>query len=117
MAGFTTRFGALSNENVVSKALKQLSSLGMNYDDMVIRNSKAIGTTEAELGYQMNPMGFANDDMYALFASLSLTDTTLKKNISFFDKNYQKKRIELRNFATQDEIEDILDIISDESIV
>lgn len=117
MAGFTTRFGVLSNENTLSKALKNLSSLGMNYDDMVIRNSRAIGATEAELGYQQNPMGFLNDDMYSLFASLSLTDTTLKKNISFFDRNYAKKRTELRNFATQDEIEDILDIIADESIV
>lgn len=117
MAGFTTRFGALTNENSLSKALKNLSSLGMNYDDMVIRNSRAIGVTEAELGYQQNPMGFVNDDMYSLFASLSLTDTTLKKNISFFDKNYAKKRDELRNFAKQDEIEDILDIVSDEAIV
>ena len=83
MAGFTTRFGVLSNENALSKALKNLSSLGMNYDDMVIRNSRAIGATEAELGYQQNPMGLLNDDMYSLFASLSLTDTTLKKNISF----------------------------------
>ena len=117
MAGFTTRFGVLSNNNSVSKYLKTLSNLGMNYDDMVIRNSRAIGVTEAELGYQQNPMGFLNDDMYSLFASLSLTDISLKKNISFFDKNYAKKREELRNFALQDEIEDILDIISDEAIV
>lgn len=117
MAGFTTRNGQLSKTNNVSKALKNLSSLGMNYDDMVIRNSRAIGTTEAQMGYQQNPMGFDYNDMYDLFASLSLTDTNLKKSISYFDANYVEKRKDLQKFSLQDEISDILDIVSDESIV
>ena len=89
----------------------------MAYDDMVIRNSRAVGFTENQLGYTMNPMGSDSDDMYAAFASLSLTDTTLKKNISLFDTDYPKKRDQLRAYAVQDEIEEILDIISDEAIV
>ena len=117
MAGFTNRRGPLTNNNPIRKLLKDLSSLGMTYDDMVIRNSRAVGFTENMLGYTMNPMGSDSDDMYAAFASLSMTDTNLKKNISYFDKDYVKKRDQLRAYAVQDEIEEILDIITDEAVV
>jgi len=119
MAGFTNnqRRGPLTPGNPVRKILKDLSNLGMVYDDMIIRNSRAIGFAESEYGYTMNPMGSDHDDIYSVFASLSLTDTSLKKNISFFDKKYPKKREELRRFAVQDEIEDILEIICQEAIV
>jgi len=117
MAGFTNRRGPLTNSNPVTKLLKDLSNLGMAYDDMVIRNSRAVGFTENKMGYTMNPMGSDSDDMYAAFAALSLTDTSLKKNISLFDTNYIKKRDELRAYAIQDEIEEILDVITDEAIV
>ena len=117
MAGFTDRRGPLSTGNPVRKILKDLSNLGMAYDDMIIRNSRAVGFTENQMGYTFNPMGSDADDMYGAFAALSLTDTTLKKNISIFDKDYERKRDELRQYAVQDEIEDILDVITDEAIV
>ena len=117
MAGFTNRKGPLSDGNPVRKVLKDLSNLGMAYDDMILRNSRAVGFTENEMGYSMNPMGSDSDDIYSAFASLSLTDTTLKKNISIFDKDYTKKRDQLRAYAVQDEVEEILDVITDEAIV
>ena len=117
MAGFTERRGPLSTGNPVRRILKDLSNLGMAYDDMIIRNSRAVGFTENAMGYTFNPMGSDADDMYSAFAALSLTDTTLKKNISIFDKDYERKRDQLRTFAVQDEIEDILDVITDEAIV
>ena len=117
MAGFTERRGPLSQGNPVRRILKDLSNLGMAYDDMIIRNSRAVGFTENTMGYTFNPMGSDADDMYSAFAALSLTDTTLKKNISIFDKDYERKRDQLRTFAVQDEIEDILDVITDEAIV
>jgi len=117
MAGFTDRKGALSRDNFVTKRLKQLSRLGMEFDDMIIRNSRAVGISEDKMGYTFNPMGSDSDDMYYAFAALSMADTTLKKNISFYDKSYPKKRDQLRLFAVQDEIEEILDTITDESVV
>jgi len=117
MAGFTDRKGALSRDNFVTKRLKQLSRLGMEFDDMIIRNSRAVGVSEDKMGYTFNPTGADNDDMYYAFAALSMSDTTLKKNISFYDKSYPKKRDQLRIFAVQDEIEEILDTIADESVV
>ena len=118
MAGFTERRrGPLTNTNPVRKLLKDLSNLGMAYDDMILRNSRAIGFTENQMGYAMNPMGADNEDIWSAFAALSLTDTSLKKNISFFDKDYERKRDQLRVFAVQDEIEEILDVLCDEAVV
>ena len=119
MAGFTDRNGPLSkNTFSISNALKSLSSFGMRYDDLVLRQSQAIGPMEAEIGYgQMNPFGLDNDDIYGAFAAMSMTDINLRSNIPFFDKSYAGKRDELRRFSLNDEIEDILDILCDETIV
>ena len=122
MAGFVNdRNGPLSTNKrpfTLSTALKSLSSFGMYYDDMVLRQSQAIGPTEDAFGYnQMNLMGSDNDDMYGAFAALSMTDTNLRKSIPLFDREYGNKRDELRKFALNDEIEDILDILCDESVV
>lgn len=118
MAGFLDRFGPLSRKLSISKSLQDLSSFGMKYDDMILRNSQAIGIMEDKVGYgQLNPMGVDNEDYWYPFAALSMSDTTLKKSISFFDQDYVKKRDELRNFAMQDEVEEILDTLCDEAIV
>jgi len=90
----------------------------MRYDDLVLRQSQAIGPMEAEIGYgQINPLGLDSDDIYGAFAAMSMTDINLKKNIPFFDTAYSGKRDELRKFSQNDEIEDILDILCDETIV
>ena len=118
MAGFLDRFGPFSRRFSISRSLQNLSSLGMKYDDMIIRNSQAIGVTEDRFVYTMiNPYGLENEDYWYPFAALSMADTTLKKSISFFIQQYPQKRIELRKFATQDEIEDILDTLCDEAVV
>lgn len=119
MASFLDKFGPLGKRRVsIGKALQDLSSLGMKYDDMILRNSQAIGVMEDSIGYgHMNPMGYDNDDYWYPFAALSMADTTLKKSIAFFDQNYIGKREELRDFAMQDEIEEILDTLCDEAVV
>lgn len=120
MAGFLDSFrrkGSLSRGNYVTDKLKELSRLGMKYDDLVIRNSRAIGIAEDEMGYAINPMGADHDDLYHAFAALSMVDTSLRKSISYFDKEYVRKRDDLRQFAVQDEIEDILDTLADECVV
>lgn len=121
MAGFVERNGPFSvgrRTFNLSDTLKKLSSFGMYYDDLVLRQSQAIGPMEDQFGYgQMNLMGVDSDDIYGAFAALSMADTNMRKNIPFFDMNYKSKREELRQFSLYDEIEDILDILCDESIV
>jgi len=118
MAGFLDRYGPLGQRRIsIGKALQELSSFGMKYDDMILRNSQGIGVMEDKIGYgQMNPLGYDNEDYWYPFAALSMADTTLRKSISFFDQSYIGKREELRNFAMQDEIEEILDTMCDEAI-
>lgn len=96
--------------SVLSKALKKLTNVGMEYEDMVIRQSKAVGVVEAEFGNK----GYLDE---AQLYSLALADIGPKKFIAYFDKEYPARRENLRNFALNSEIEFILDIISDESIV
>lgn len=121
MAGFIERNGPLSTGKRpfrLSDSLKTLSSFGMRYDDLVLRQSQAIGPMEAQIGYgQINPLGLDSDDIYGAFAAMSMTDINLKKNIPFFDQSYVGKREGLRKFSLNDEIEDILDILCDETIV
>ena len=123
MAGFVDRDNRGSGKTPFSlkDTLKKLSSFGMRYDDLVLRQSQAIGPMEDKMGYgdlgMGNMMGADPDNMYDAFAALSMADTAMRKNVPFFDQNYVGKRDELRRFSTYDEIEDILDILCDEAIV
>jgi hypothetical protein len=108
MAGFFDRF---SNQPAVgvSDALKRISSLGMKYDDMIIKQSRAIGTTEAQLGGgDFNP----RDLLY----SLALSDVSQKKYTPIFDKDYPSRRDFLRKFSLNSEIDWCITTVADESI-
>lgn len=94
----------------VSKAIKRLSSLGMDYEDMVLKQSKAIGATEALLGQSQ----FMPDDF---LYSLAMSDIGQKKFIAYFDKQYIQRREYLRNFAMNSEIDFMVETIADEAIV
>ena len=115
MAGFLDFLkpnqSALGN---ILKNLSDISKFGMRYDDMVVRNSQAIGKTE---GYFFNQesTGFTQNDAFQWTASYQ--DTKVRKYIAYFDKDYIEKRNYLRKFSLNGEIEFILDTITDESIV
>ena len=96
--------------NSISSALKKIASLGLKYDDMVVKQSKSVGATEAAFAVD-GPM--TPNMAYAL----QMADIGNKKYISFFDKEYLNRREFLRKFAMNGEIEFILDTLADESIV
>ena len=110
MAGFIDRAGINPIFGQLSKSLKNLAHLGMRYEDMVVRQSRAVGVTEAEFGNQ----GYLPEEF---LYSLALSDVGSKKFIAFFDKDYKSRREYLRKFAMNGEIEFILDTLSDEAIV
>ena len=124
MAGFTnTNRNNTSNPNPVTRRLRALSSFGMNYKDDVIKNVRSADLTLNTQNLQTNPVtgqiGSVNDEnIQVLFARMSATDPSLAKGyFNLSEENYQKKKEQLRKFALQDEIEEILDIICEESIV
>ena len=86
MAGFTEKRNGPFSSNTrpfsLSNALKTLSSFGMRYDDMVLRQSQAIGPMEDQFGYrEMNPFGLDNDDIYGclLYTSPSPRDPKISR--------------------------------------
>ena len=123
MAGFTNNRTNVTNPNPVIRILRQLSRFGMNYKDDVIRNVRSMDLSLDNKNLQTNPnngqIGSVHDEnIQVLFARMSSTDPSLGKGyFNLSEENYQKKKEQLRKFALQDEIEEILDIICDESIV
>ena len=123
MAGFTNNRTNTTNPNPVIRRLRQLSRFGMNYKDDVIRSVRSMDLSLDNKNLQTNPnngqIGSVYDEnIQVLFARMSSTDPSLGKGFfNLSEENYQKKKEQLRKFALQDEIEEILDIICDESIV
>lgn len=123
MAGFTNNRTNSSNPNPVIRRLRQLSKFGMNYKDDVIRNVRSMDLNLDNKTLQTNPnngqIGSVYDEnIQVLFARMSSTDPSLGKGyFNLSEENYQKKKEQLRKFALQDEIEEILDIICEETIV
>jgi hypothetical protein len=85
----------------------------MDYNDLVIKDSMAVGISEADLRQRF---GFSEDDEDFIY-SIAAQDTSIRKYIAYFDKDYPFKRDFLRKFALNAEIEYILDTICDEAIV
>ncbi|MBR4624047.1 MAG: portal protein [Alphaproteobacteria bacterium] len=106
-----------NQRNIVSKTLRNLSNLGMNFDNKIFKNSHAIGLYEVD-SLQKNTNKFVYEDsVYDIFNGFSFTDSSMHKNISLYDRVYDEgKRMALRRLAVQDEIEEILDIVCDDSI-
>lgn len=115
MAGFIDQnnSGSQGPFSKILNAIKNIGSFGMEYKDMVIKNSQAVGVTEANMRERS---GFNLDDEEFIY-SLAAQDTSNKKYIAFYDREYPAQREFLRKFALNAEIEWILDIITDEAIV
>lgn len=109
MAGFTDGRKAFLNSIVDS--VKKVGAFGMAYGDLVIKNSQAVGVTEAEF---LKKGGIKDE---AFLAGLKRADSVTKQYIAYFDRDYKNRRHYLRGFAQNPEIEFILDTLCDEAIV
>jgi len=111
MAGFLDNEPSSNNLfNRIKDSVKGLSTFGMRYNDLVIKNSQAVGATEAVF-LQNGPI---SDE--ALLYSLGRQDTTTREYVTYFDKGYEGKKDYLRKFSLNPEIEFILDLVCDEAI-
>jgi hypothetical protein len=99
----------------LKSGLTALSRFGMKYDDLLVKNSQAIGYVESQLGGLSNSLG---DDLMRATMALSDTTSSLKnKSIAFFQLDYVTKRERLRDLASNGEIEFIIETITDDAIV
>lgn len=115
MAGFLDNFGNTSNSGIfarISETARKLGNFGMEYNDLVIKNSQAMGAAE----YSMRErFGFAQEDEDFIY-SLASQDTSNRKYIASFDKEVGFKIDFLRQFAMNSEIEYILDTLCDDGV-
>jgi len=109
MSGFFDRFGVNPLASL-GEGIKKISNLGMKYDDLVIKQSRAVGPTEALLGGD----SFAPRDLAYAFA---MADISQKKYTPVFDKDYVSRREFLRKFALNSEIDFMVTTVADEAIV
>jgi hypothetical protein len=87
----------------------------MKYDDLLVKNSQAIGFIEGQMTSYNNSIG---DDLMKATLALSDTTSSLKnKSIAFFQLDYVVKRERLRDLASNGEIEFIIETITDDAIV
>lgn len=115
MAGFLDQNTDRSTVfNRIFQSLNKLGNLGMEYDDMIIKNSQAIGRTESTF-FNQEDVGYT--DNAAFRWTTNYQDIKSRKYIAYFDKDYHSKISFLKKFSLNGEIEFILDTICDESIV
>ena len=95
----------------LASVLGSLSRYGMNYNDDIFKNMKAIPADKI-LQPKDDPML-----QQSLYGQMNNWRTKSEEDKPFREKSLQQKRDILRKLATQPEIEDILDIMANESIV
>lgn len=99
-------------KRTISKFFSNLSRFGMDYDDDVIKNMRAL---PADKNLLPKEQVLVQQDTFSQLASNWKVKNNADKN--FFEKDYQLKREALRKLAMQPELEDILDTMTNECIV
>jgi hypothetical protein len=95
-----------------NRLLRNMPSWGQNFDDMLIKNSVAIGLNQSPVANN----GDARS-MYDFFSSNATSNLFNKKSISYLDVTYPQKRQILREYSRKDEIRDFITVVADESVV
>jgi hypothetical protein len=109
-SNFAYTNSAVENKGLFSRILRNLSSYGMNYDDMIVRNQVGIGINE-------DPYAAKGNSMYDFFSQRAVASILNRKSIPYLDKAYGDKRRILREYSIKDEIRDFVSTIADECIV
>ena len=100
----------VENKGLFSRILRNLSSYGMNYDDMIIRNQVGVGINE-------DPYAARGNSMYDFFSQRAVASILNRKSIPYLDKSYGDKRRILREYSIKDEIRDFVSSLTDETII
>lgn len=101
---------AVENKGLFSRMLRNLSSFGMKYDDMILRNTVGVGMNE-------DPYTQKANSMYDYFSSKAVASVLSKKSIPYLDRSYPDKRRILREYSIKDELRDYVSTVCDETII
>jgi hypothetical protein len=101
---------SVENKGLFNRLLRNLSNFGMQYDDMILRNTVGVGVNE-------DPYSQKNNSMYDFFSQKAVASVLNKKSIPYLDRSYADKRRILREYSIKDEIRDFVSAVSDEAII
>jgi len=106
----TVNVGEPKKPSTISKILRTLSHYGMNYSDKVYKNMVAIPADKA-----LQPKDpLLQQSLYGSSGFMNNWKVKPEEEKSFNEKTLDQKREILRKLANQPELEDILDIMSNE---
>lgn len=109
---FQQSYGNMQKPTKWSKILLKLSHYGMNYSDDVYKNMIAYPADKA-----LQPKDDVALQQVLMGSSVNNWKVKPEEEKSFSEKTLEQKRDVLRKMAMQPELEDILDIMANESIV
>ena len=112
---FTPRYAAApqkKKKGIIARFFSDMSRFGMSYDEKVIDNMRAI---PADKNFMPKQDQLINQDLFTSLANSWKVKQNADKD--FFSKDFPQKREALRKLALQPELEDILDVMCNESIV
>ena len=101
---------AVENRGLFSRILRNLSTWGMNYDDMIMRNQVGVGINE-------DPYAQQGNSMYDFFSKRAVASILNRKSIPYLDRSYADKRRILREYSIKDEIRDFISSVCDECVI
>ena len=101
---------SVENKGLFNRLLRNLSNFGMQYDDMILRNTVGVGINE-------DPYSQKNNSMYDFFSQKAVASVLNKKSIPYLDRSYADKRRILREYSIKDEIRDFISSVADEAII
>lgn len=117
MAGYNSQYSSTYdslnknyNPGFFNRLLRRVSSWGMKYDDMIIKNQVAVGLNQI-------PSIPGQNSLYDVFSRNAISKLMDQKSISYLQQDYPEKRRILQEYATKDMIRDVVTIVCDESIV
>jgi len=105
--------GTVENKGFFNRLLRNLSTFGMDYGDMVLKNTVAVGIHEDP--NQTNAESGTN--MYDIFTKKVISKVLNRKNIAYLDRSYEDKRKILRQYSIKDEIKGFLEDIANEAVI
>ena len=107
-----------ANKKVVPNTSFRLSSVGVEWDKNLIKSSLAMGTTESNKDEYQNMTNTMSSDFYDTVYAKSQDITRINNDsIAFFDQDYKTRRAYLRDFSQNGEINSVIEMVADESIV
>ena len=127
MAGFVNansniNLNKVGNPNPVRSFLKKLSTYGMDYNNDVIRNIRSIpiDTNNSRNNSSLTDSIVNNEQLQLLFSQYSNSTSGFNLGIANEDsqpQQYLVNRDKYRQFSIEDDVDEILGIVCDESIV